>query len=83
VQTITITQDDDGLLTVDVARDGAPAGEPYQCESPAECLAYVRDELGADAAPADEEAPQAPADEPVEDFAQAWDEEAAKRPIQG
>ena len=72
----------DVMTGVDPAKLAAQ-GMTYADLAEAVIAPYLRDELGADAAPADEEAPQAPADEPVEDFAQAWDEEAAKRPIQG
>jgi len=76
MQTITITVEDGGRITVDVQENGQPAGEPYRCESSAECLDYVRSVMGEERG----EAPQEQAAEPAEDYAAAWSEEAAKRP---
>jgi len=73
---ITIEMDDAGGLTVTAEETGQPAGEPYQCESPSECLAYVESLLTEERG----EAPQEQAAEPAEDYAAAWSEEAAKRP---
>ena len=71
---IKITTDEaTGRITVE--SDGA---EPYECQSPAECLDYVSDLLGAEPQGADETG------ESVEpDAATMWNEEASRRPASG
>lgn len=82
MKTITITQDDSGQLNVQVEQDGQAAGEPYSCESPDECLEYVGDQLAGNEEPADEEAASEPAEQDERAaYAQAWNDEASKRPI--
>lgn len=55
----------------------AEGQEPYECESPRECLEYLGDLLmGEEGAEPDQ------AEEGADDMAQMWNEEAAKRPPQ-
>lgn len=78
MQTITITQDDDGRLSV----QSDAGGEPYECESPEECLEHVAGLLAGEPM-ADEAMDEAAmGEEPMgeEAYAQAWNEEASKRP---
>lgn len=69
MQTITITIDDDGQITVE-----ADGREPYACSSPDECLDYVEGVMRG----------EEPAEEAGEmqsgDMAEMWNQEAAKRP---
>ena len=65
---ITITQADDGTLSVEA--DGA---EPYQCQSAEECLDYVEGLLSGG------EEQEEPAEMAGMDAAAMWNEEAAKR----
>lgn len=71
MQTITITLEDDGRITVE-----AEGQEPYQCESSDECLQYVEGVMR-------EEQGEAPGPEGAEasepDMATMWDQEATKR----
>ena len=74
MQQITITVGDDGKLTVETSE----GGEPYQCQSPDECLQYVgmilKEESG--------ESPQEQSTEGPENYGKMWEQEAQKRPPQ-
>ena len=69
--TLTITQNDDGSLTV----ESPELEKPYECESVAECLDYVKTMLGEEAG----ESPEEQATEPKENYEEMWNEEAGKR----
>lgn len=76
MQTITITVQDDGRITV----EGSEFAEPYECDSAAECAQFIESVLT-------EESGESPAEqqgEGKEDYAAAWDEEAqARKPQPG
>lgn len=73
MQTITINVDDDGQITVDIMENGEPAGEPYECQSPEECLQYVKSVMT-------EESGEMPGEmEKPENYKRMWAEESKKR----
>jgi hypothetical protein len=73
-KTITIEMADDGTIMVSTS-DG---GEPYVCETIAECREYV-DNMLATLAEEAGESPQEQAMEGPEEYGQMWNEEAANR----
>lgn len=58
----------------------AEGQEPYECESPRECLEYLSDMLMGEESNEPDQAEEAA--EPEMDAAAMWQEEAAKRPPQ-
>ncbi len=74
MKTITITMQDDGTITV----ESSEGGEPYVCESVAECRDYVDSMLAEE----EGESPEEQATEGPEDYEAMWSEEAGKRPPQ-
>ena len=73
MQTITITTDDDMKIMVAVEEDGQPAGEPYECASPEECLQYVQSVMGEESSETAGEA------EAPENYSAMWNQESKKR----
>ncbi len=73
-KTITIEMADDGTIMV----SNSDGGEPYMCETIAECREYVDNMLATLA----EEAGESPQEKPMEgpeEYGQMWNEEAASR----
>ena len=70
-KTITIEMADDGTVMV----SSSEGGEPYRCESIAECRQYVDDMLAEEAG----ESPQEQATEKPEAYGQMWNQEAKTR----
>lgn len=77
MQTITIKVEDDGKISVEVNEDGLPAGEPYDCKSPDECLQYVKSVMAEESGEATQSSGEAP--EAPENYARMWREESKKR----
>lgn len=75
-QTITIEVGDDGRIVVTAEENGQPAGEPYECDSPQECLQFVESIMAEDMG----ESPEEQTTESPENYEAMWNEEAGKRP---
>ena len=75
-QTITIEVGDDGRILVTAEEDGQPMGEPYECDSPQECLQFIESIMTEDMG----ESPEEETTESAENYESMWNEEAGKRP---
>ena len=73
-KTITIEMADDGTVMV----SSSEGGEPYMCETIAECREYV-DNMLATLAEEAGESPEEQTMEGPEEYGQMWNEEAASR----
>lgn len=71
---ITITLEDDGRIIV----ESPEMEQPYECESIEECKQFVSQMLDEEAG----ESPEEQMGEGKENYAQMWNEEAARRPAQ-
>ena len=75
-QLITINIDDDGKIMVTAEEDGQQMGEPYECDSPEECLQFIESIMTEEKG----ETPEEGMNEAPEDYAKMWKEESKKRP---
>ena len=77
-ETITIEVGDDKSITISVAEDGKPMGEPYTAKDPADAAKFLDSILNEE----NDEGAQEEKTEGPEDYAKAWNEEAKSRHAQ-